>query len=456
MKDSCLSVVLAAGQGKRMKSSLQKVLHRLAGKALCEWVVESAAEATGTAPILVTNPDTEKFLELFGSRVIYAVQEQPLGSGHAVKCASEHLAGDGYVLIIAADMPLIRPETLKMLADKAKSERLGVCLLTALADNPAGYGRILRDKTGVLRIVEHSDATDEQKKIREVNLSVYCFNIPLLVEALSNIKNENSQNEYYLTDCIEYISRKGNPVDAVVLEESSEGLGVNDKLQLSVAAKMLRERINNNLMIDGVTLIDPQNTYIDAGVEVEQDVTIYPGVILEGSTKIKQGAVLYPGSRISDSVIGYDTVVQNSVILQSVVGNGSTIGPYAYLRPNSAVGNGCRIGDFVEVKNCNIMDGAKVSHLSYVGDGEIGENANVGCGVVFVNYDGKKKGFTAVGKNAFVGCNVNLIAPVTVGEGAYVAAGSTVTTDVEPDALCVARSRQRTIPGWAKRRREEE
>ncbi len=232
-------------------------------------------------------------------------------------------------------------------------------------------------------------------------------------------------------------------------------MGVNDKVQLAVAAKVLRRRINDDLMRSGVTIIDPDATYIDADVCIGPDTTVYPGVTIEGSSTIGSGTVLYPGSRIQDSTIGSGTTVQNAVILQSQVGDKTTIGPYAYLRPHSVVGNGCRVGDFVEVKNAEIKDGAKVSHLSYIGDGEIGEKSNIGCGVVFVNYDGKTKSKTTVGKNVFVGCNANLVAPVTIHDGAYVAAGSTVTHDVDEDALCVARSRQKNIEGWAKRRREQ-
>ena len=233
------------------------------------------------------------------------------------------------------------------------------------------------------------------------------------------------------------------------------GMGVNDKVQLAAASKVLRRRINEKLMRDGVTIIDPDSTYIDAEVRIGPDTVVHPGVTIQGSTVIGEGTVLYPGSRIANSTIGSGTTVQNSVILAAHVGDNTTIGPYAYLRPGSDVGSGCRVGDFVEVKNAVISDGAKVSHLSYIGDGEIGEGSNIGCGVVFVNYDGIKKSRTIVGKNTFVGCNANLVAPVTIGDGAYVAAGSTVTHDVAPDALCVARSRQKVIEDWAKRRREQ-
>ncbi len=455
MDIKCIPIILAAGEGKRMKSALPKVLHKAAGKPLAGWVLEAALEATGEKPVLVVGVGAEQIKEHFGESAAYAVQQEQLGTGHAVMAAREYLAGDGYVLITAGDMPLLRAETLKSIIDTARDQGLGVCVLSAILDNPFGYGRIIREGGGISRIVEHRDATEQQKSIREVNTSVYCFHIPKLLEALAHMSNRNDQGEYYLTDCVEYIASKGYGAQTVVCADSCEAFGVNDRAQLAAAAKALRERINNALMESGVTIIDPDTAYIEAGVKVGRDAVIYPGVTLEGDTVIDEEAVLYPGSRIENSFIGRGTKVQNSVILDSKVGEHSVIGPYAYLRPHSEVGNGCRVGDFVEVKNAQIKDGAKVSHLSYIGDGEIGEKSNIGCGVVFVNYDGKKKSRTVVGKGAFVGCNANLIAPVTVGDGAYIAAGSTVTKDVESDSLCVARSRQTVIPGWAKRRREE-
>jgi len=454
--NNTIAIVLAAGEGKRMKSNTPKVLHKAAGKALCEWVTDAAAEATGQPPVLVIGKNADTVKSFFGSRVRYAVQSEPLGSGHAVMAAGEFLTGDGYTIVVAGDMPLIQAQTLIRLAQTAQNKNLGACLLTATVEDATGYGRVIcGEDGGVRRIVEHRDATEEQKFIREINLSVYCFKTALLREALGSLKPNNVQGEYYLTDCIEYISAQGIRIETADCGSPDEWMGVNDRVQLADAAKKLRRRINNEHMLLGVTMIDPESTYIDAAVTIGQDVTIYPGVTLEGRTVIEQGAVLFPGSRIADSTIGAGTTVQNAVILSSTVGARSVIGPYAYLRPNSQIGNGCRVGDFVEVKNAHIMDGAKVSHLSYIGDGDIGENSNIGCGVVFVNYDGKKKSRTIVGKNAFVGCNANLVAPVTIGDGAYVAAGSTVTKDVNDDALCIARSRQTVIEEWAKRRREE-
>ena len=455
MNMNCVAIILAAGEGKRMRSTAPKVLHRAAGRPLAHWVTEAARQATGEPPVLVIGVGAQQIRDYFGENAVYAVQSEQLGTGHAVMAAKEYLKGDGYALVAAGDMPLLRAETLKRVIDTAQQNNLGVCVLSAVLPDPTGYGRIIREDGSVQCIVEHRDATEAQRAVCEVNTSVYCFHIPALIEALEALGNHNDQGEYYLTDCVEFISTKGYGAQAVVCPDAGECLGVNDRAQLAAAAKVLRERINTALMEQGVTMIDPDTVYIDAGVTVGRDAVIYPGVTLEGDTVIDEEAILYPGSRIENSFIGRGTKVQNSVVIDSRVGEHSTIGPYAYLRPGSDVGNHCRVGDFVEVKNSTIKDGAKVSHLSYIGDGEIGENSNIGCAVVFVNYDGQKKSRTVVGKGAFVGCNANLVAPVTIGDGAYVAAGSTVTDDVEADALCIARSRQTVIPGWAKKRREE-
>lgn len=455
MNTDCISVILAAGEGKRMRSSAPKVLHQAAGRPLAQWVTEAAQQATGKPPVLVIGAGAQQIRDFFGESAAYAVQSEQLGTGHAVMAAKEYLKGDGFALVTAGDMPLLRAKTLKRVVETAQQNRLGVCVLSAVLPDPTGYGRVIREGGSVQCIVEHRDATEAQRAVCEVNTSVYCFHIPVLLEALGALSNQNDQGEYYLTDCVEYIARKGYGAQAVVCADAQECLGVNDRAQLAAAAKVLRRRINTALMEQGVTMIDPDTVYIGAGVQVGRDAVIYPGVTLEGDTVIDEEAILYPGSRIENSFIGRGTKVQNSVILESRVGEHSTIGPYAYLRPGSEVGNGCRVGDFVEVKNAQIHDGAKVSHLSYIGDGEIGEKTNIGCGVVFVNYDGKQKSRTVVGSNVFVGCNANLVAPVTIGDGAYIAAGSTVTDDVEGDALCIARSRQTVIPGWAKKRRSE-
>jgi bifunctional UDP-N-acetylglucosamine pyrophosphorylase/glucosamine-1-phosphate N-acetyltransferase len=439
-----------------MKSSLPKVMHKAAGVPLARWAVEAAKPVVTGKCVLVTGSGAELVKEYFGDTVEYAPQEVRLGSGHAVMCAAGHLEGrDGYALIMAGDMPLITAVTLQSLKDKAEKENLDAVILSSIADDPAGYGRILRDENGdVIKIVEHKDADAQQRNIKEVNASVYCFKIPALLDCLSRIRPVNAQGEYYLTDCVELIHAAGGRMQAVITADSNECAGVNNRVQLAAVSRLLRQRINEKLMLDGVTLVDPDNTYIDPQVKIGMDTTVYPGVTLEGDCEIGCGVTLYPGSRIKDSFIDDGTTVQNSVVLESRIGKKTTIGPYAYIRPHCDIGNGCRIGDFVETKNAQIKDGAKVSHLSYIGDGYIGENSNIGCGVVFVNYDGAKKYRTVVQRDVFVGCNANLVAPVEIGAGAYVAAGSTVTEDVPENTLCIARARQVIKTGWERKKKE--
>ncbi|MBE5758953.1 MAG: bifunctional UDP-N-acetylglucosamine diphosphorylase/glucosamine-1-phosphate N-acetyltransferase GlmU [Clostridiales bacterium] len=440
----CVAVILAAGEGTRMKSSLPKVLHKAAGKELVRWAAEAAMEACGTAPVIVYGSGGNLVPETIGEPYAYALQDKRMGSGHAVMCAKEAILASGaeYTFVLAGDMPLVRAESIKKVIDEAKNGNYDLLMLTGMQDNPTGYGRIIRKNDMVKAIVEEKDATPEQKKICEVNLSVYCFKTSALISALEKVRPNNAAGEYYITDCLYIIGSEGGKCGAVIAEDISECTGVNDRVQLSAVSKVLRSRINEKHMRNGVTMIDPESCYIDAEVEIGRDTIIYPGVILEGKTKIGEGCELLQGSRIVDSEIGNGTTVQNSVIESAVVGENTKVGPYAYFRKGTVIGNNCRVGDFVEVKNAQIKDGAKVSHLTYVGDGEIGEETNVGCGVVFGNYDGKKKARTVVGKKAFIGCNTNLIAPVTVGDGAYIVAGSTVTEDVPADALVIARARQ--------------
>lgn len=452
----CTGIILAAGEGTRMKSSLPKVMHRAAGAPLARWVLEAAKPVISGKCILVYGSGGDMVMDYFGDEVNYALQNVRLGSGHAVMCAAEHLEGrEGYVMILAGDMPLITTETLENLKNTAVSQNLDAVILSSIAPDPTGYGRIIRDAAGnVTKIVEEKDADTEQKKIREVNSSVYCIKIPVLLDCLSRIKPVNAQGEYYLTDCIELVSAAGGRMQAVITPDANECAGVNNRVQLAQVSKILRQKILENLMLSGVTIMDPDNTYIDPEVKIGMDSIVYPGVTLEGKCEIGSGVTLYPGSRIKESVIGDGSTVQNSVILESRVGNKTTVGPYAYLRPHSDIGSNCRVGDFVEVKNSEIRDGAKVSHLSYIGDGYIGERSNIGCGVVFVNYDGAKKYRTVVQSDVFVGCNANLVAPVEIGKGAYIAAGSTVTEDVPEDTLCIARARQVVKTEWKRKKKE--
>jgi len=455
MKDTTSVVILAAGNGTRMKSALPKVLHKAAGRTLAGWVVRAAQEAGCAQPIVVYGAGGDAVPKALGDSCRYALQAERLGSGHAVMMAADAIAGSEYTIVLAGDMPLVRPQSIAYLEGQARAGGYSALLLSGILTDPTGYGRILRDEAGgVTGIVEQKDASEEQKTIREVNLSFYCFATADLLAALKELSPANAQGEYYLTDCIGILHAQGKKTGAMVLNDVSQCDGVNTRAHLAAAAARLRERINRAHMEAGVTLIDPTASYIDADVTIGADTVIYPGVILEGDTHIGSGCTLYQGSRIADSTVEDGATVQNSVVLQSRIGAHAQVGPYAYIRPGTSIGAHCRIGDFVETKNATIADCTKVSHLTYVGDADVGRDVNIGCGVVFVNYDGKNKYRTRVGDHAFIGCNTNLISPVEVGDCAYIAAGATVTKDIPADALCIARAREVVKEGWARGRYE--
>ena len=457
MENKIFAVIMAAGDDDRMKSSLPKVMHKICGHPMIQYVVDAALCVANCQPIVVLGEGGEEIKELLGSDIKYAYQQESLGTGHAVMMAQQYLENQtGYALVLAGNIPLITSETLQNLVDYCTNGNYDAVALSALFENPHGYGRIVRDIAGDFeRIVEHKDATEEEKLIKEVNSSIYCFSIPELLEGLSKLDNNNPQGEYYLTDVLGILKSQGKKIGVYTVYDSAEIMGVNTRIQQAEAHKILNRRINFSHLENGVTLIDPDNTYIGPYVKIDRDVVIYPGNVIEGHTTIGEGTILYPNSRIVDSVIGKGTQIQSSVILESQVGNGSTIGPFAYLRPGSKIGNKVRIGDFVEVKNAKIDDGSKVSHLTYIGDGEVGKNVNIGCGVVFVNYDGKKKHRIIVEDNAFVGCNTNLVAPVRVEKNSYIAAGSTITDDVPQDALAIARARQVNKENWVIKKKNE-
>ncbi|WP_294342812.1 bifunctional UDP-N-acetylglucosamine diphosphorylase/glucosamine-1-phosphate N-acetyltransferase GlmU [uncultured Clostridium sp.] len=448
------SLVLAAGQGTRMKSKLPKVLHKVCGKSMVNHVIDTLRKVNiddvnviiGTGAELVRKNTEEK-------NVSYSLQEETLGTGHAVICAKEFLKDKkGIVIIANGDAPLIEPETLENVINSHISEKNYGTIITSIIEDSTGYGRIVRNNEGnVEAIVEHKDCNEEQLKIKEVNAGMYIFDIEELLQALDKLNNNNAQNEYYLTDVIEIMAKKGLKVGSVV-SPFEETLGINSRVQLAEVESIMRRKINEKHLINGVTIIDPSNTYIGRDVKIEKDVIIYPGCILEGTTTISEDCVILQNSRIVDSFIGKGTEVQSSVILESKVGENTHVGPFAYIRPESNIGNDVKIGDFVEIKKSSIGNGTKVSHLTYVGDAEVGENVNFGCGTVTVNYDGNNKHLTKIGDNAFIGCNTNLVAPVEVEDGAYIAAGSTITTTVPSDALAVARARQVNIKNWVSRR----
>ena len=443
------ALILAAGQGKRIKSDLPKVLHKVCGKEMVNHLIDTLRKGNVEDINVIVGKGAELVKENTKARnVSYSLQEEQLGTGHAVKCAMEFLKNKkGTVAVFNGDAPLIKEETIEELFKIHKENGNSATILTSILDDASGYGRIIRNENEVLKIVEHKDCNEEEIKVREINSGMYCFEIESLVECLNNLSNNNSQGEYYLTDVIGMMKEKNEKVGALVISYE-ETLGVNSRVQLAEVEAILRKRINNKHLENGVTIIDPNTTYIGIDVEIEQDTIIYPGNVIEGNTVIGKNCMLYPNSRINNSVIGEDVEIQSSVILESEVGNNTTVGPFAYIRPQSVIGKNVRIGDFVEIKKSTIGNNTKVSHLTYVGDAEVGEGCNFGCGTVTVNYDGKNKNKTIIGNNSFIGCNTNLISPVTVEDNTYIAAGSTITNNVKSGELAVARAKQRNIEGW--------
>ncbi|NEU32542.1 bifunctional UDP-N-acetylglucosamine diphosphorylase/glucosamine-1-phosphate N-acetyltransferase GlmU [bacterium LRH843] len=438
------AVILAAGQGTRMKSSIYKVLHPVCGKPMVQHVVDQVSALGFEEKIAIVGFGAEAVQEQLGDQVSYVVQKEQLGTGHAVMQAENLLKGkQGTTVVLCGDTPLLTSETIEQLLTCHKDARAKVTILTAVADDPTGYGRIIRGSEGLVqRIVEHKDATDDEKKVNEINTGTYCFDNASLFEALKQVGNNNAQGEYYLPDVIEILKKRGETIAAYQTVDFEETLGVNDRVALSEAEKIMKQRTNKHFMKQGVTIIDPDNTYISADAKIGQDTVVYPGVMIKGKTEVGSHCVIEANTEIKDSKIGDQTVIRQSVIHDSVIGNNVTIGPFAHIRPNSTIANDVRIGNFVEIKKSSLGQGSKASHLSYIGDSEIGENVNFSCGAVTVNYDGKQKYVTKIEDGAFIGCNANLIAPVTVGENALVAAGSTITEDVPKQALSIARARQ--------------
>lgn len=447
------ALILAAGQGTRIKSDLPKVLHKVCGKEMVNHVIDTLRKANIEDVNVIIGKGAELVkTETSNRKVSYSLQEEQLGTGHAVKCAIDFLKGKkGTVAVFCGDAPLIKEETVERLFDEHISNNNSATLLSSILDDATGYGRIIRDGNEVLKIVEHKDCNEEELKVTEMNAGMYCFDIEKLLECLEMLSNNNSQGEYYLTDVIGILKEKEQKVGAVVIDYE-ETIGVNSRVQLAQVEAILRKRVNLKHMDNGVTFIDPNNTYVGTDVVIGKDTIIYPGNVLEGNTIIGERCLIYPNSRISNSKINNDVEIQSSVILDSQIGSQTTVGPFAYIRPESVIGNKVRVGDFVEIKKSTIGDNTKVSHLTYIGDAEVGQNCNFGCGTVTVNYDGKNKNKTIVGNNSFIGCNTNLISPVKVEDNSYIAAGSTITNDVKEGELAIARAKQRNIDGWVDKR----
>lgn len=438
------SIILAAGQGTRMKSKLYKVLHPVCGKPMVQHVVDQVSRLKMEQIVTVVGYGAEKVKEQLDGQTTFVLQEEQLGTAHAVLQAKPLLGNkEGITLVVCGDTPLIRAETMQALIDLHEKSNAKATILTAFADDPTGYGRIIRNEEGLVsRIVEHKDATEEEKKVKEINTGTYCFDNLALFQALEKVSNDNAQGEYYLPDVIEILKSEGQIIAAYQTNQMDETLGVNDRVALAEAEKIMRRRINESLMKEGVTIIDPEHTYIDNDVIIGQDTIIYPGTIIKGKTIIGSECEIGPNSEIHDCKIGDRTKIKQSVASNSEIGSDVNIGPFAHIRPETSIGNEVKIGNFVELKKSQFGDRSKASHLSYIGDAQVGTDVNIGCGSITVNYDGKNKHLTKIEDGAFIGCNSNLVAPLTIGKGAYVAAGSTITTDVPGEALSIARARQ--------------
>jgi len=453
-----MSIILAAGEGTRMKSNIPKTLHKVCGKEMIKYVIEASINSGIDKNIVVLGHGKEKVGHNIKDMNVQTVEQPigenvPYGTGYAVMAAEKLIDNDDMVLILCADGPLISKETLNSFMNYHCENNHAASVMTANLDNPTGYGRIIRKADeSIDKIVEEKDASEEIKNIKEINTGIYCFNGELLKYALKKINRDNSQNEYYLTDTIKVLNNEGAKIGGWLLKDAEDIKAVNDRVQLAEVTKIMQKRINQRHMYSGVTIIDPDNTYIDDTVIIGKDTVIYPSTYLEEGTIIGDSCVIGPNTRIINSTVCNKVTVENSKVVESFIDNGTCVGPFAFLRPGSNLGKNVKIGDFVEVKKSKIGDNSKSSHLAYIGDAEVGKDVNIGCGVVFVNYDGKNKHKTIVGDKAFLGSNSNFIAPVTIEEGGYVAAGSTITEDVKKGDLAIARARQVNKEGKGRNR----
>lgn len=446
------AVILAAGEGTRMKSVLPKVLHQAAGIPLINHVTNHASQVGVEELLVVVGHGAEAVSKALPETAKTVLQAEQKGTGHAVMCAMDQLDPEALVLVLSGDAPLISPETLRKFIQAHEKGKYAATVLSARLEDPTGYGRILRheETCDLMGIVEEKDATPWQKSLQEINSGTYCFHGKALMEVLPKLSQDNVQHEYYLTDTLSLLKHADLDVGVFCIEDSDEMMAVNTRVQLAQVEAIFRKRINHGHMMQGVTLRNPENTYIDHDVVIGKDTVIEAGVTIQSGTVIGENCHIGQHSTLSQSVIEAGVTVTNSTIMSSRVGEESTVGPYAYLRPGTCIGKRVRIGDFVEVKNATIGDDSRAAHLAYIGDGKIGKNVNIGCGVVFVNYDGKEKHQTLIGDHAFIGSNANLVAPVTIGDHAFVAAGSTITEDVPAEALAIARSRQNNKEEWNK------
>ena len=450
-------IILAAGLGTRMRSALPKALHLLAGKALIRHVLDAVKLIGPGKTAVVLGHQADRVREAMDGYAVEIVhQAEQLGTGHAVRQAVDIIAAaEGPVVVLCADTPLLTPGTLISLIEAHSRAKAAVTVMTAMAEDPAGYGRVMRGKSGVMRIVEEKDASAAQKKIREVNAGVYCFEKKFLLSALGGIKNRNAQGEYYLPDTIALARKKKLKVAAVLCPDTDETMGINSRFDLSQAEMVLQARTNLRWMLEGVTLPDPATVFIGMDVSIGRDSIVYPNVRLEGKTTLGEGCIVYPGSRIVDSTLGSGVVIKDCCVIEdSRIEDRASVGPFAHLRPGTVLGAGSRIGNFVEVKKSVIGEGSKANHLAYLGDATIGRDVNIGAGVITCNYDGYQKHQTVIEDGVFVGSDAQLVAPVRIGRDALVAAGTTVTRDVPAEAMVISRVPQEVREGVAGRRKK--
>jgi bifunctional UDP-N-acetylglucosamine pyrophosphorylase / glucosamine-1-phosphate N-acetyltransferase len=451
-----VAVVLAAGEGTRMKSEIPKVAHRILGKPLVRWVVDAAREG-GAEHVVTVIGHRADIVEGIVGDTTRALQEEQLGTGHAVICALE-ATGDlsGPVVVLAGDVPLIRAETIARLIDAQVTSGAACVLLSAIFPDPTGYGRVVRDEGGSVKaIVEHRDLSGDMAQIDEGNVGIYCFDGAALSAHLHRLEASNKQQEYYLTDLIAIFVAEDLGVDAIVLDDPDESHGVNSRVQLAEVGKIMQRRINERHMLAGVTMTDPDLVWIGPDVTIGPDTELLPMTSLLGDTRIGTGVLAGPNSRITDSTVGDGAVIDSSVLVQAEVGPGATVGPVAYLRPGALLGPKAKAGACVEIKNSTVGEGSKVPHLSYIGDATIGAGVNIGAGSITCNYDGINKHRTVIEDEAFIGSDTMLVAPVTIGARSVTAAASAITKDVAPGSLSIERGEQREIAGWADKRRAE-
>lgn len=443
-------VVLAAGKGTRMKSKLYKVLHKVCGKTMVEHVVDAARGVNPAKIVTVVGTGAGEVEKVLDGKSDFAFQEKQLGTGDAVMTAKEELGDkDGATLVVTGDTPLFTTETFDGLFKYHAEKGNAATVLTAETPNPFGYGRIIRDDQGnVLRIVEQKDGKPEELKVKEINTGVFCFDNKKLFEALKHVDNNNAQGEYYLTDVLEILRNSGERVGAYKMPDFSESLGVNDRIALAQATKTMQRRINEEHMRNGVSFIDPDTAYIDAGVKIGNDTVIEGNVVIKGNTEIGSDCYITNGSRIVDSKIGNHVTITSSTLQEAEMDDNTDIGPNSHLRPKAVIRKGTHIGNFVEIKKAEIGENSKVGHLTYVGDATLGKDINVGCGTIFSNYDGVKKFHTNVGDHSFIGAGSTLIAPINVADHTFIAADSTITKDVDKYDMAIARGRQVNKPDY--------